>query len=215
MSFDILLTSHLVSGSITVIGMLVAFASRKGSRIHRLGGRVFTIAMCVALVTAIALAVRKSDIFIGLVAVFSAYFVYTGWRVAAIRDRRFLTSDRIALVLLMLASAAMFIVAVLMQRQGEGLFPVLLVFGALAIGLVATDWRYRGGWPKGIQGVTLHLTRMGGASIATITAVFVVNVRTDPEFIAWLVPSAVIIPTLLFFARRLKRSGEKCLEPKK
>jgi hypothetical protein len=106
----------------------------------------------------------------------------------------------------------MFVFAFVMQQQGEGLFPVLFVFGMFASVLVATDWRHRRGWPSGITGVALHLLRMGGASIATLTAVFVVNVHTEPEFIAWLIPSIVIIPVLLFFARRLRSGHHRHLE---
>ena len=148
----------------------------------------------------------SGDVFIGLIAVFSAYFLYTGWRLAAIRDRAMRRLDRVALGGFLVCTLAMFGFAAVMFAQREGLAPVLVVFGLLSLGLLRADWRRRGGWPAGVDGVALHLSRMGGATIATLTAVFVVNVRTDPEFIAWLAPSAVLIPTFLLWSRRLQRS---------
>ena len=74
-----------------------------------------------------------------------------------------------------------------------------------ALALAAADGRRGRTWPRGVDGVVLHLQRMGGASIATLTAVFVVNVRTEPEFVAWLIPSAVLIPTFVVLSRRLRR----------
>ena len=169
--------------------------------------------MCVALVSALALAVRGPDVFIGLVAVFSAYFVYTGWGLGAIRQRRLLVADRIALGLLAVAALAMYGFGFVMRRDGEGLFPVPFVFGTFAAVLVAVDWRRRRGWPSGADGVALHLLRMSGASIATVTAVFVVDVRTEPEFVAWLVPSAVLVPTFVVLARRFRGRAHRARTP--
>jgi hypothetical protein len=39
---------------------------------------------------------------------------------------------------------------------------------------------------------------MLGGAIATLTAVLVVNVTTEPEWLGWVAPSAVITPLILW-----------------
>jgi len=68
---------------------------------------------------------------------------------------------------------------------------ILTVLGVIFALQAFQDVRRGDKWPIGKERIVLHLNRMGGASIATVTAVFVVNVQTDPAFIAWLLPTVV------------------------
>ena len=81
----------------------------------------------------------------------------------------------------------------------------MAVFGAIGGSFALSDaLRLQSGWPSGRERISLHLSRMGGASIATVTAVFVVNVATDPAFIAWILPTVVITPVIIYWGVRTK-----------
>ena len=41
-----------------------------------------------------------------------------------------------------------------------------------------------------------------GGTIATVTAVLVVNVNTNPVWIAWLAPTVVITPLIFYWNKR-------------
>ena len=82
----ILLTIHIAAGSIALLTAVVAIITAKGGRYHVLAGRVYAIAMTVIFLTALPLAILGASVFLLLIAVFSFYLVFAGWRFA--RNRR-------------------------------------------------------------------------------------------------------------------------------
>jgi len=207
---SVFLVTHIAGGFLALLAMIVAFVATKGSSYHRYAGKAYVAAMTVSLVMALVVSVRTGNVFLGLIAVFSAYFVYTGWRLGARRKPDVILSDRLAVGLLGLSGVGMILFGIYMASQREGLFPVLLVFGAVAIGVALSDRRWLVGWPTGKERLTMHLGRMGGASIATLTAPTVVNIRTEPEFIAWFLPGMVVTPLIIYWGRRV-RAGKMTL----
>lgn len=192
---------HIGFGSIALGGMLLAWLSKKGGKWHRLGGKAYVYSMALALIVATIVAVATFNLFLGLIGLFSAYLVYTGWRVASVRDGICSPIDRGATILMMVVALLMGAYGVWMLVGGNSLGIALIAFGFFG-GLPALeDWR-NAAWPKGKERIVLHLNRMGAGTIATLTAVFVVNVKASPAFIAWLLPSVVIVPLIIYFTRQ-------------
>ena len=86
--------------------------------------------------------------------------------------------------------------------NGQSVGIALAVFGVFALIPAWQDYKRGDAWPKAKDRIVLHLNRMGGASIATLTAVFVVNVQTSPAVIAWLLPTVVGTPLIIYWTRR-------------
>lgn len=200
---EILTVTHVVSGTVAVAGMLLAWLSKKGSPVHRLGGRAFVLAMAVALFMAITISLLTRNLFLFLVALFSAHQIYSGWRLAVTRDGQFTTTDVVTTWLMLTVSLSMLLYGLFLLTDGSGYWPVIIVFGFLG-GLPAlADLRRAKSWPRGRERIALHLTRMGGGSIATTTAVFVVNIQTNPVFIGWLLPTVLFVPLITYFTRKV------------
>lgn len=197
-----LIVLHILAGSVAVLGMFVAWLTEKGGRWHLLGGRTYVWSMTVTLILALLVSALTANVFLLLVSMFSGYFVYTGWRLANVKDGVQSAMDRNTCLLMLLVSMLMVTYGAYLLIQKEGMGVTLIVFGVFAAFPAWQDHRLDGTWPRGKQRIVMHLGRMGGASIATMTAIFVVNVRTEPEFIAWLLPSAVIIPLIIYWTRR-------------
>lgn len=200
---------HVVAGSIAVIGMVIAMATKKGGLWHRRGGQAYSAGMLVTLVLALIISVITRNLFLFSIGIFSGYMVYTGWRVAKVRNGVMSTVDRVALFSLAVTVVAMIGLGVLMLSRGQYMGVVQIVFGLLASALVVQDYRFKGSWPRTKERVALHLGRMGGATIATITAVLVTNVQTQPAFLAWLAPSVVGVPFIAYWTRQVMGGGVK------
>lgn len=192
---------HILSGSGAVVGLAGALGTKKGGLWHRRMGKLYTISMALALLLALIVSALTLNTFLGLIGFFSAYFVYTGWRIAKVKDgARSLMDQRLSQCML-LCSIAMVVYGVYLRISGESLGVALVVFGIIAFLPAWEDFK-ADAWPIGKQRIVLHLNRMGGASIATLTAVFVVNVQTSPAFIAWLLPGLVGAPLIIYWTRR-------------
>ena len=196
-----LVVLHVVTGTGAVIGMFGALGTKKGSLWHKRLGRLYAISMALALLLALVVSALTNNIFLFLIGVFSAYFVYTGWRLAIVKDGKRSSLDKQAAWVVLLCAVLMIGYGIYLTVSGESLGVALAVFGVFAFFPSWTDCRLAA-WPKGKQRIVWHINRMGGASIATVTAVFVVNLATSPAFIAWLLPSLVGTPLIIYWTRK-------------
>ncbi len=199
---NILVLLHIASGTGAVAGMIGALVSRKGGLWHRRMGKIYTYSMASALILALIVSLFTANVFLGLIGLFSGYFVYTGWRVAVVRSGIRSQADRLASLIMIVCAFAMIGYGVYQALNSQSLGVALAVFGVFALIPAWQDFRRGNAWPKAKDRIVLHLNRMGGASIATLTAVFVVNVQTTPAFIAWLLPSMVGTPLIIYWTRR-------------
>ncbi|MGB3586464.1 MAG: hypothetical protein WBA23_07995, partial [Tunicatimonas sp.] len=85
-----------------------------------------------------------------------------------------------------------------------GVLILVGVFGSLLATQLISDIPVFSGRKvmKNKQWIRYHISRISGAYIATLTAFLVNNVRTDPEFIAWLLPTLIGLPLVSFLRRR-------------
>lgn len=198
----LLIALHILAGSVAVVGMVCALSTRKGGQWHKLGGRAYVCGMAVSLLLATIVSIATANLFLLLIAVFTAYLVYTGWRLVKVKDGVKSATDRRLSMLMILVSVLMFAYGIFMLTQGESLGVALMVFGFFGGAPAVSDYKSPAAWPKGKQRILLHLGRMGGGCIATVTAVFVVNIQTNPAFIAWILPSLVGTPLIIYWSRR-------------
>jgi hypothetical protein len=111
-----LLIFHIATASIAVMGGLAAMVLRKGSAWHRMAGTIFGLGMICMTVSAIPLALLKTQTLNALVGVLTFYLVASGWMVVRHDGFRYVR----------LVNAALGVVAL-----GLGVF--LVMFGAEAI----------------------------------------------------------------------------------
>ena len=205
----ILLAIHIAAGSIALLTAAGALTTPKGQRWHIRAGRVFAVAMTLVFVTAVPLAILGSSVMLFLIAFFSFYLVFAGWRFARNRQRRAHPVDWAAVGILAVTGLGMWAYAVVIRIDGNSQWVTLLVFGSIALALSVADGRFHLTQPGGARRVARHLTNMMAGTIATITAVTVVNVDMDPAWIPWILPTIVIAPLIVWWNIRTLRPARR------
>ena len=200
----ILVTGHVLAGSAAVLGLSGAWLTRKGSRSHRLFGRAFAVSMALSLLLAAVVSAMTANAFLGSIALFTAYLIHTGWRLATVRDGRASVLDRAAAFGMLAVGVAMVPYGLYLFAAVGGTGIALCVFGVFGAALAWQDLRRGLHMPVGAERIVLHLERMGGASIATVTALLVVNVDVEPAFVVWLAPTLLGTPLISHFTRRVR-----------
>lgn len=193
---------HVLMGSIAVLGMITAWSTKKGGLWHRRGGKAYVAGMTGALILAFIVSIATSNIFLFFVGLFSAYLVYTGYRLAIAKDAVRSSTDKAVSIFMLLVGVVMLAYSATVFQANSSTAIVLVVFALIAFSQGYSDYRRGDNWPKGKDRIVLHLGRMGGASIATVTAVFVVNVQTNPAWIAWLLPTIVGTFAITYWTRK-------------
>ena len=182
------LVIHIIAGSVALATAAVALITAKGGVHHIRAGRVYAAAMALVCVSALPLAVLGSDVVLLLVAVFSSYLVFAGWRFARNRSGGPQVVDWAALAAMGLTGLGMWGYGATLFLRGEAQWVPMAVFGAIAVALSAVDLRYHRARQSG-QRIARHLTNMLAGTIATVTAVVVVISPT-----CWQGPSPPLLP---------------------
>ena len=211
----IILVIHIAAGSVALLTAFVALVTAKGGVIHIRAGRVYAIGMTLIFLTAIPLAILGASIFLLLIAVFSFYLVFAGWRFARNRSRRPQPVDWIAAAIMGLTGVGMWGYGVVLVLSGAGNWVTMVAFGFIAVALGVADGLF---FNQGRPGkrrpaphlrIQRHLTNMMAGTISTITAVMVVNVSMNPVWVPWLLPTVVITPLIIWWNVRTARQARR------
>ena len=196
----ILLSIHILAGTITLLCAALAVSSEKGKKLHVLSGRTYFWCMVAIFLTAIPMSIITSNIFLFLIAIFSFYLAFAGMRFARNRKGVATTLDWIIVSLMILSGVGMWILAAIYFTNNNSQYIPLLVFGFLAIALGYADFKsHKNKTAIGKERLSRHLTNMMGGTIAVITAVLVVNVDLEPAWVWWVLPTALITPVIFWW----------------
>lgn len=208
-----LLALHIVAGFIALATGGIALAASKGRNTHNLSGRIFFYAMMLVTLTALLLSLIKDLSFLLMIAVFSGYMAYTGYRAMHFfRKQKHLTiidktlwgcATLFALWMLLHALQLSFPLPS-WQFRFDSFALILMVFGLILGRFVLQDFFacHSPSTSTKNQWLPLHIVRMCGAYIATFTAFLVVNVTVQPAFIPWLLPTLLGTPLISYFIRK-------------
>ena len=206
-----LLLCHVIAGSFALACAFVAISVRKGAKLHNLVGRIYFWSMMAIAITAIPVAIIRPNIMLFLVALFSSYMAYIGWRFG--NRIRYMSARRPVVPILMLATGIFMIFTGLVQVfSGTPMGWALAAFGGIGLQFSITDIRVHGKELAFADRITMHLTHMLGGTIATVTAVLVQQVvprmgAENPWAVAvWLAPTLVITPLIGIWATAVQKT---------
>ena len=199
----ILLSIHILAGTIALLCAALAVSSEKGKKFHVLSGRTYFWCMVGIFLTAIPMSIINSNTFLFLIAIFSFYLAFAGMRFAKNRKGIATTIDWIAVSLMILSGLGMWALAITYFISDNSQYITLLVFGFIALALGYGDYRsHKNKAATGKERIAKHLTNMMAGTIAVITAVLVVNVNIEPIWIWWVLPTVVITPIIFYWNKK-------------
>lgn len=198
---------HVGAGTVAVFAGIVPLVTTKGGDRHRAAGKIFVASMAVVVATTfLLLAVEPTSFraFLALVAVFSGYLAFSGYRVLS-RKR---PGDEAGVIDWIAAGS---VVIACLGLGGWGLTwladsrtfgVVMAVFGTIGLGFGADDVRAFRGGSRGGDWMVTHLQRMIAAFIATVSAVSAVNLTGTLGVLAWLWPTIVGVPLIAYWSNK-------------
>lgn len=192
----ILLILHVLSGFTALVTGGLASFTKKGGNGHRRSGRWYFWAMTGVFVTAIALSILKSLVFLFMIGFFSYYFVVRGYRLLYLkglgRSQKATPLDWIISASALLFGIGLVAWAVQQKLADNSFWPVPMVFGIISAAFAIADMKTYVNGPKTKQHwLTGHIASMGGGYIATWTAFVVTNVKFLPPVLVWLMPTVI------------------------
>lgn len=202
-----LLSIHIACGFISLFSAFGAILSSKGQLRHRQFGKFFFYGMTGVFITAIPLALIKNNLFLFLIALFSYYLAFSGWRYAKNRGGIPTKLDLIISWMMLIGSFTMMGLGIYRFNSQNTETIVLLVFGMIGCVLSYLDLKtYQNHSAIGKQRIANHLGAMLGATIAALTAFSVTNIHLKPQIILWLGPTVLLTPVIIWWKNKVLKS---------
>ncbi len=200
-----LLTVHIAAGASSFLLAPVALATAKGGKQHKRWGMVYLWSMGVVAATALPMALYRPVLFLALVAVFSFYSAFSGYRVLKLKDLARGGSakpiDWIAAVFTFVCSACLAIFAVVRPAWVQNFGIIAIVFGILGMRLSITEMVKFVRKPKEkMFWWYTHLGNFIGSYIAAWTAFSAVTLSRvfhSGSYFVWLWPTAIGVPAIV------------------
>ena len=200
----ILLSIHILAGSVALVSAALALSTEKGKKFHVLIGKAYFWSMVIIFLTALPMSIITGNVFLFLIAIFSFYLAFSGMRFAKNRTGVPTHVDLIAVNFMFLSGVGMLILAIIFFIDNDSQFITLTIFGFLALFLGYGDFQtFKNQTAISKERIAKHLTNMMGGTIAVVTAVLVVNPPTNPEWVWWILPTVLITPVIFWWNKKV------------
>jgi hypothetical protein len=203
---------HITAGFSSFLLAPVALATAKGGKQHKRWGMVYLWSMGVVAATALPMALYRPVLFLALVAVFSFYLAFSGFRVTRLKELARGGSatpvDWIAAVICFVASACLAGFGAFRPAWVQGFGIVSVVFGFIGMRASAAEmWKFVRKPAEKMFWWYTHLGNMIGSYIAAWTAFSAVTLSRffGNAWYVWLWPTIVGVPAIVLTTAYYKR----------
>ncbi|WP_158751819.1 DUF2306 domain-containing protein [Acidobacterium sp. S8] len=213
-----ILAVHITAGASAFLLAPLALLTAKGGKAHRRWGVIYFWAMAVVAVTALVMAFYRPVLFLGLVAIFSFYSAFVGYRVlgqkAAYKGEKTVTTlDWLALVVTFIASFALAFFGAVKPALVQHLGIPAIVFGALGMWIAGTTaWKFTHRPKEKMFWWYAHISGMLGSYIAAWTAFSVVTIGPllHGAWWIWVVPTGIGVPAIVMTRAYYQKKFTPC-----
>ncbi len=212
--YSILLIIHVICGFTALITGAFAMLLNKNIKKHKLFGKTYYWSMIGVFLTVVPMYFIKGNaiLFLFLVGIFSTYLAVAGRRYLTLNNRakNLRSSDYIVVGFVFITALSMIVFGIydmLITQNGTGI--IVMVFGTILLSNTVQDIRFLRKVYQGVKGLRKplynHISRMGGAYIATFTAFMVNNFSLVlPFYITWFLPAIVGATLINLTIRRMQ-----------
>ena len=205
--FKILLVIHIFFGGVGLFCGTLNIIRKKGDKPHFLVGKLFLISMIIYAVAGFVMSIMHQNLFLLIVAVFSFYMVCTGQRILSLKNllknQKPKPIDYCLTIGMLFFGIGFLLYGIFILVHQNYFGSVLVVFGAISIFFVRTDmYLFKGIVKFKNYWLLVHLQRMIGAYIASVTAFIVTVQQFNLGIIGWLLPTVVLVPLIIKWSRQ-------------
>lgn len=200
-----LILIHAILGGIALISGTVPLVVKKGSRMHVLFGNIFFYTLLTSSILALVIACMPDheSYFLFAVGLFSLYLIVQGKRAIQFKVK---TNANWIDYLISCTMMAVGLGMIILPYFIWGEFKIVLaVFGAVGCFFAAQELRFyqhphkrKNGW------LVMHIGRITGGYIASVTAFVVVN-QALPGIVGWIAPGVIGGIYITFWSRKVSR----------
>lgn len=200
---NFLLWVHVAGGTLGLALGFFQLVATKGNQRHQQLGKWYFTTLLVSAISAWVLSLLRPNYFLTWVALLTAFMLVTGkWALRDQQNRKVLVFKWIMTACILLMGAMLVSFGLFEWTMRQNTFGVvMLVFGVLSFLFGFQDYVWLRTKRQG-PNQKIHLQRMTGSYIAALTAFLVVNNTVLPGILAWLLPTLILTPLIIYWSKR-------------
>lgn len=196
---------HALFGGIGLITGIGSILVKKGSSLHKKMGTLFSIGMLTSSIISMPIAClpNHKNSFLFLIGLFTIYLVVSGNLALRFKTKKkahykdILTSGG-----MMLCCLIMIILGINGAIHSSSTSVLYFVFGGIGLFLTCKDFKfYKAITTKKNTWMVLHIGKMNGALIASVTAFFVAGLGLD-NLVIWMLPTVIGTMYIIYWSRK-------------
>ena len=200
---------HALLGGVGLLAGGISVIAAKGKTLHTRSGNVFSVSMIGSALISLGVASlpNHQNLFLFLIGVFTIYMVLAGNRALRLTVKnktKVSATDQILSGAMLAGSVAMILIGTyrMIYEQPNGI--LFIFFGGVGVLMTTSDFKtYRTFQKDRHVRMRSHIGKMVGALIASVTA-FIVAGLDFKTVVAWLSPTLLGIPYIIYWTRRFK-----------
>ncbi len=200
---------HAFFGGLGLIAGIISILVRKGGKVHKLWGKIFSVSMITSSLLSLIVASfpGHENMFLFLIGVFTIYMVLAGNRAltlkASIKSKANAVDKSISYTMCGIAFL-MLILGIICFVKDNNLWKLYFFFGSIGLFMTSRDFKaFKNFTTNNKVYIINHIGRMVGAFITSITA-FIVAGLSISNLVVWLAPTLIGIPYIIFWVRKMK-----------
>jgi len=211
----VLISIHATLGGIGLASGILSMASRKGKRVHKSSGKVFSYAMVSSSLISIPVCFMPGheNMFLFSIAIFTIYLVLTGQRALLYKIKNLNNiskwKDWVLSTVMLCFGLALLAEATFKILYPNGPTILFYFFGAVSVVLSVQDLRfYTRKKISPTEFIQRHIGQMSGAFIASFTAFLTAGLQLK-HWLVWIVPTLFISIWITYWIRKYKTPRAK------
>ena len=200
---------HAFFGGLGLTAGIVSILVRKGGKVHKLWGKIFSISIITSSLISLLIASfpGHENMFLFLIGIFTIYMVLAGNRAltlkASIKTKADVIDKSISYIMFVIA-VLMLVLGIICFLKDNNLWKLYFFFGSIGLFMTYRDFKSFKKFPTNNKvAVVSHVGRMVGAFITSVTAFIVAGLSIN-NLVVWLLPTLLGIPYIIFWTRKMK-----------
>tara|TARA_R100001377_G_scaffold82963_1_gene63858 strand:- start:375 stop:1019 length:645 start_codon:yes stop_codon:yes gene_type:complete len=204
---NIAIYTHAFFGGVGLITGIGSTIVKKGSKIHKQMGKLFSIGMITSSVISIPISwmPNHENLFLFVIGVFTIYLVLAGNRALIFKTKTKANwIDKTISGTMLLFSTFMIAFGIYLVTNSNTMSILFLFFGGFGIMLTVKDFLfYKNNEKPKNAWLIAHLGKMNGALIASITAFIIAGIGIN-SLIAWISPTLIGTVYIIYWKRKME-----------
>ncbi len=204
----IIIYIHAFFGAIGLIAGTVIMFAKKGNQLHKKAGEIFSLGMLVSSVLSLLICSfpNHHNSFLLMIGIFTIYMILLGNRVLKYKRKNHHNKiDQLISGIMMVTSIIMIVYGISPLFTNQGLGILFMIFGGLGGFMSYRDFKFYKNPENYKKWTMVHVGKMVGAYIASVTAFLVAGAGFGGNIYFWIVPSVIGTLYIIAWGRKLNK----------